>query len=167
MLPDLRFSVVRPVALLLVLGMVAGCAPSLSPLYRDYDVKFAGGDTASVDEHAAAATASVHDRLRAALADAGWTATDSDLPNVLETEPRRINNWMIYRLEVHLEAIPVGDRHVRVLFHPYRRYFTGGRSKVGFMDAGLRQRLLPGLNEALKAHGFEPAGVPRQERLIL
>jgi hypothetical protein len=139
-------------ALLVLLLTATGCAPSLSPLFRDYDIEPAPATAANDDVYA---------RLRAALTEAGWTVTESDVPNLLATEPRRMSNWGLYRTDVTLEAAPVNNRHVRVFFHPFRTYITGGRSKMAFLDGGLQRALIPELNRALEAHGFLPLGAPR------
>ncbi len=162
---------------LCLLCLLVGCAPSFSPLYRDYDLDpvapadgGAAADTAgaveAADQEAATqqevATEEVHARLRAALAEAGWTETAAPAPNVVSTEPRQLSNWGLYRVLVSLDAVPVGDRHVRVLFHPVRRYITGGRSKIPYLGSGLRRALLPELNRAFEAHGLTPIGTPRE-----
>ncbi|MEM1041363.1 MAG: hypothetical protein AAGI91_01935 [Bacteroidota bacterium] len=150
-------------ALLLLSLLVSGCAPSFSPLYRDYDVEPAAVASASAAVPGEKAGAQdVRDRLRAALADAGWTEGTPSAPNVVSTESRTVNHWGLWRITVSLDAVPIGDRHVRVLFHPVRRYVTGGRSKLPYLGSGLRRALLPDLNEALAAHGFLPIGTPRE-----
>ncbi len=132
----------RLVAVFLVLGLPAGCSPSLSPLYRDYEV--ARGD-APEDLRAA---------IEAALVEAGWTPVAASAPNVVATETRVFNDWGLYKTEAFLEVAPLGDRYVRVLVHPYRKYITGGRSKIPYMKGGLRRALLPELNRAFEAHGL-------------
>lgn len=157
--------------LLFLLGAVllGGCAPSISPLYRDYDVE----PDAAVSRPMAArpevssaqgtgTEADIHARLRAALAEAGWTEADPAAPNVISTETRELSNWGLYRVLVSLDAVPIGSRHVRILFHPVRRYFTGGRSKIPYLSGSLRSELLPELNAALEAHGFESLKTPRK-----
>lgn len=137
----IRFPI-RLAAVFLALGLLAGCSPSLSPLYRDYEV--ARGD-APEDLRAA---------VEAALVEAGWTPVAAAAPNVVATETRVFNDWGLYKTEVFLEAAPLGDRYVRVLVHPYRKYITGGRSKIPYMKGGLRRALLPELNRAFEAHGL-------------
>jgi len=151
-------------------ALLGGCAPSFSPLYRDYDVEPASNRDQA--EYAVTSSAERQDtertdddlyaRIRAALADAGWTETDSAAPNAVSTETRSLSNWGIYRVVVSLDVVPVGEHHVRVLFHPARRYFTGGRSKIPYLDSGLRRALLPDLNEALSKQGLYPIGTPRE-----
>lgn len=150
---------------LLLVGLLVGCAPSISPLYRDYEVEpaplagLAGSDDAT---SGAASDAAVLGRLRTALAEAGWTEEATPIPNTVSTEDRQLSDWGLYRVLVSLDAIPMGERHVRVQFHPVRRYITGGRSKIPYLGSGLRSALLPDLNAALKAHGFYPIGTPRE-----
>ncbi len=151
----------RALLLLCLVALLAGCAPSFSPLYRDYDVDPVVLAEASEPPERQGGT-EVRARLRAALAEAGWTEAEAAAPNVISTAPRRISNWGLYRVQVSLDALPIGDRHVRVLFHPVRRYITGGRSKIPYLGSSLRRALLPELNEALEAQGFLPIGTPRE-----
>jgi hypothetical protein len=104
----------------------------------------------------------IYDRIRAALADAGWTETPSAAPNVVSTETRQLSNWGIYRVVVSLDVVPAGEHHVRVFFHPARVYFTGGRSKIPYLGSGMRSTLLPDLNAAFEAQGLYPIGTPRE-----
>jgi len=144
--------------------LIVGCAPSLSPLYRDYDVEPAAMNASPEEDERPAEEASgdIYDRIRAALAEAGWTQTPSAAPNVISTEPRELSDWGIYRVVVSLDVVPAGERHVRVLFHPARVYFTGGRSKIPYLGSGLRRALLPDLNEAFETQGLYPIGTPRE-----
>ncbi len=127
--------------LLLTLGMLTACSPSLSPLYRDYRVNKAGAPETRAG-------------LEAALQEAGWTLAPADAPNVIATETRTFNNWGIYKVQASLEVAPIGDQYVRVFVHPYRKFFTGGRSKIPFMKGSLRRAILPDLNRSLEAHGL-------------
>lgn len=145
---------------LLLLGVtsllaLAGCAPSVSPLYRDYDLR---PDTLAEDAPAEA----VYARLRAALAEAGWNEAEPSAPNVLSTEQRAFGRWGLYEVLVSLDVVPMGDRYVRVQFHPVRHYITGARSKIPYLGSGLRQAILPPLQEAFEAHGLHPIGIPRE-----
>lgn len=137
-----RGSLLLPVALVAA-GLLAGaCSPPTAPLYRDY------GRTESPDD------ARVHERLAAALHEAGWEIVDTDLPGVVATDERTLRRWGIYRITVSLEAAPVGERHVRVFVHPFRRFVTGGRSKLFALDRGLREAIFPELDAALAERGF-------------
>lgn len=141
-------------------ALFIGCAPSFSPLYRDYNVESASDE--AEETTADVVDSDLYSRIRAALTDAGWAATTPVAPNVVSTEPRQLSNWGLYRVLVSLDVVPVGERHVRVLFHPARRYFTGGQSKIPYLDGGLRRALLPDLNEAFEAQGLYPIGTPRE-----
>ncbi len=101
--------------------LFTACSPSLSPLYRDYETQ---------ETNVKVATS-----LETALRDAGWEVVATDTPNVVATEPRTVRHWGLYKIVVSLEAAPIGGEHVRLYFHPYRRYFTGGR--------GARCRICP------------------------
>jgi hypothetical protein len=135
---------------LLAILVIAGCAPSVTPLYRDFVVPAAPADSAGV-----------LDLVREALVEAGWTPAPSVSPVAVSTDVRTVSDIGLYRTEVSLEAVPLGGRHVRVFFHPYRRYLTGGRSKVPYLGSGLRRRLLPPLAAALERRGLAAAGAPR------
>ena len=170
----------RVFLLLCLIVTGTGCAPSFSPLYRDFDVSpdltdRAVAESQEAQEGSAAAEVrgaterddetqnnEVYERIRTALAAAGWEEGPQAAPNVVSTEPRTLSDWGLYRVLVSLDVVPIGDRHVRVLFHPVRRYFTGGRSKIPYLNSGLRQALLPALNEAFEAQGLYPIGTPRE-----
>lgn len=138
-----------------VLGLsLSACSPSLSPLYRDYEVP---SDSL--------AAASVLPRLRLALAEAGWTVTESVVPNVVATERKTLSDWGLYRVEVYLEVAPLGTDHVRVFVHPQRRFITGGRSKIQFLVPSLRRSILPDLNEALERQGLTMARSAKERGL--
>ncbi|ARA92962.1 hypothetical protein AWN76_007170 [Rhodothermaceae bacterium RA] len=49
---------------------------------------------------------------------------------------------------------PIGDDYVRVFFHPYRQYVTGGRSKIPYLSRRLRRMLIPPLDEHFQAAGL-------------
>ena len=136
---------------------MASCAPPTAPLYHDYEqapeLVRQRGEAPSEEDMA---------RLASALEEAGWTVKRSDLPGVVATEPRTVRRWGLYRIDVSLEAAPVGERHVRIFVHPFRRFITGGRSKLFAMDRGLRRTLLPPLDSAFVNYGFEPLGSVRQ-----
>lgn len=140
---------VRHLALVVTLAL-SGCAPSLSPLYRD------------LEQTPEAHSTDVYERIRAALAEAGWAEAPSAAPNVVSTESREVSDWGLYRVTVSLDVAPVGRDHVRVFFHPVRHYITGGRAKIGSLDAGLRRALLPELYAAFEAQGLRPAGTARE-----
>ena len=149
---------VRPHTLLagLVLTLLLpACAPSITPLYRDYEVRDApSSETSNEDE--------VFARIRSALTVAGWTEAPADAPTVVSTAPRTVSDWGLSRTEVSLDVAPIGDQFVRVYFHPVRYSALGGRSKVPYLNSGVRRALLPELNEALAAQGFAVLGTPRE-----
>lgn len=118
------------------------CAPSFSPLFRDYQLE---------EEHD-----QILERTRRALQEAGWSLTEPRVEGILRTEPRQVSNWGLYRVEVFLEALPVEGRHVRILFHPYRHYITGSRSKITYLKRSLRSKVLPPVTKELKDEGLKP-----------
>ncbi|QXD14308.1 hypothetical protein GQ464_012760 [Rhodocaloribacter litoris] len=144
-----------PVALLLLVVGGAGCSPSLSPLYRDYEVAGAGAAT------------DLRGRIEVALRQAGWHLVEADAPNVVATEARTITNWGLYKVQASLEVAPLGERHVRVFIHPYRKFFTGGRSKIPYLRGSLRRAILPALTRAFEAQGLRMIGsaVERDEEV--
>jgi hypothetical protein len=119
---------------LLLLG---ACAPPLAPAYLDYQ--------APAEPQAAS--------LPAALEAAGWTV-DPTASAALTTQPRTFTRAGVYRIEAHLEALPLAGGHVRVLVHPYRVYFDGARSKIGYLPQSLRRSIAPDLDAAMQEHGF-------------
>lgn len=145
-----------PARLLIGLLLLAagGCAPRLAPLYHDYEIL----DT----------NAPVEDRIEAALAVSGWTVAPSTTPNLIVTEERAFNHWGLYQIRASLEVSRLGDDHVRVFIHPYRRYITGGRSKIPYLKRNLRSQVLPDLTRALKERGIHVVGTPiERDRVAL
>lgn len=141
----------RSVALLCAASLLlSACAPSLSPLFRDYEVT----------ESAPADTA----RIRTALQEAGWNVRSTpDLP-VIRTEPRTIENWLLYKVRVQLDVAAVNDEHVRVFIHPRREYIFGARSKLMYLKESHRDEFVPALNRAFAQHGLELIGEPFDRR---
>jgi len=133
-------------ALIAALLIMSGCSPSLSPLYRDYEVS--------------PADSSIDDRITAALVDAGWDTLESDIPNTIATESRTLSRWGLYRVTASLEVTPLGPDHVRVFVHPFRRYITGGKGKIPYLTPGVRSKFLPGLTESLREQGLVAVGTP-------
>jgi hypothetical protein len=99
-------------------------------------------------------------RIREAVREAGWVLAEPKAPNVVSAENRTIGRWGLYRIDVALDVLPVGSGYVRVIFHPYRRFFTGGRSKIQYLSAGMRRKLLPDLVDALDKQGLAMLGTP-------
>ena len=142
----------RPVHLGLIACVVAsgfamGCAPSVAPLYRDYKSE--------------AAPDSVNIAIYDGLAAAGWSLADSDIDNVVVTEPRVIRRWGLYHIEVSLEVSRLSGGFVRVFVNPYRVYFTGRRSKTPYLKGSHARSILPPLREAFAARNIHVVGERR------
>jgi hypothetical protein len=99
----------------------------------------------------------VYVRIQNALQAAGWELASSEITNVVRTEPQTLSRWGIYKVTAYLEAVPVGEDHVRIYFHPYREYVTGGRSKIPFLTEGVQEELLLPLHRELEKQGLRPA----------
>ena len=125
--------------------LAAGCAPRLSPLTRDY--RLAASDTA--------ARTDVRERLAAALTRAGWTALPAG-GDALTTEPRAGADWGLYDVRLSLDAIPIAEGRVRLVFDPVRRYVWRTRTHIPYLPAGALRTFLPSLDAALRAEGFVP-----------
>jgi hypothetical protein len=135
--------------LVLALAVLPGCSPSFSPLYRDYE--------------RASGKAGAQEQIEAALAETGWRVVPGSAPRVVATEERTLQNWGLYRVVASLEVVPVGDDYVRLYIHPYRKYFTGNRSKIPFLKGSLRRAVLPELSEAFRAYGLRAVGLPVEQ----
>ena len=136
--------------LLLALALVAsGCAPSLSPTYRDYRVP-------------TEATGSLDADLRAALTEAGWEEAPSGADNVITTAPREIDAGLFSTTEATLDLAPLNDRFVRVYVHAIRRNVFGSRSKQPYLSPGLRKKALGPLTEAMAGRGLIALDEPRE-----
>lgn len=135
-------------SLLLLIVFSMGCSAELSPLYRDYL-----DDNNSEDVQ-------VTRTIQQALGTAGWTLGDPISSNVITTEPRQFQQWGLYRIEVSLDVAPMDEEVVRVLFHPYRIYFTGGRSKIPYLSPRLRRQVLKELNLAFEEKGLVAVDSP-------
>lgn len=132
----------------LVFGLILGCSAELSPLYRDYL------DDKNADD------AAVVQNIQSALGDAGWSVGEQISPFVVTTEARQFQQWGLYRIEVYLDIAPMEEELVRVLFHPYRIYFTGGRSKIPYLSPRLKRQVLKDLNAAFEDHGLVAVDTP-------
>ncbi len=135
---------VRGLNAALALLLLAACSPALHPLYRDYAVNIRG--------------ASVEERLRSALEEAGWDLAPRGAGNALGTTPRRLRHWGLYSVVVTVEVVPVGTDYVRLFVHPYRHYVTGNRSKIPFLKGSIRRRVLADLDRALEERGLDAIG---------
>ena len=134
-------------AALVILFMLPGCAPSLSPLYRDFDT--GRSDSTAVDS-----------RIVAALQGAGWDTVATEIPNAIATQEKVLSNWGLYKVTASLEITPLGPDHVRVFIHPYRKYVIGGKGKIPFLTRRIRSQFLPELNDSFEDHGFVLVGTP-------
>lgn len=76
----------------------------------------------------------------------------------MATAPRRLRHWGLYSIVVSIDAVPVGERHVRLFVHPYRHYITGGRSKIPYLKGSIRRRVMADLDRTLKAQGLAAIG---------
>ena len=144
--------VLRLMAGLLILVSLPACSPSLSPLYRDYEVYTPDDGTTDGSE------TDIWTSIEAALTEAEWEIAPASAPNIVATELRKTNEWIMYDVVVQLEVAPIGDRYVRVYIHPYRKWFTGNRSKIPYLKGSLRRSLLPKLNDAFEAHNLYLVG---------
>lgn len=142
-----------PVFLATLLLSLAGCAPSLTPLYSDYDVQAPSGQLADDALRA---------RIQTALDAAGWTLAAMPAPNAIATEAQTVSQWGLYKITARLEVVPFTGDHVRVFVHPYRAYVTGGRSKIPYLSSRLRRTILNDLNEAFAAQGLVVLGTPEE-----
>ena len=132
--------------LLLVVGagLLAGCSPSLYPLYRDY----------RIEPH----DDLVDTRIESALASAGWTLTPGPAPNVIATNQREIRNWGLYKTVVYMEAVEIGGGYVRILVHPYRHYLWGRRSKIAFLNGSIRRAVIRDFDDAMARQAMVAVG---------
>ncbi len=126
--------------MLCLLLLATGCTPRLAPLYHDFTAPMP--DSVSLEA------------ARRALMDAGWQLAEAPASGTLTTTPRRLQSWGIYQVYLSVEVLPLGGPYVRVLFHPYRKYLTGGRGKIPYLPAGVRRTALPPIQEAFEAEGF-------------
>ncbi|HYE59477.1 MAG TPA: hypothetical protein VD948_13275 [Rhodothermales bacterium] len=117
---------------------LAGCAPRLAPLYRDYRAP---------DSLAVA-------RAERALVAAGWTLRTDAPAGTLATEIRGGSEFGLYRTLLSVEVLPLGGGLVRILFDPVRRFPWGDRTHIPYLPGGLSRAFVPSLDRALRAEGF-------------
>lgn len=135
--------------LVLLIGLclsTAACAPSLSPLYRDYEAQ---ADTPS---------APVAERIETALTETGWHLKPAAAPNAFATEERKLSSWGIYSVVASVEVVPLGTEYVRLYIHPYRKYITGGRGKIPYLNKSLQRSVLTDLTQAFERQGLQAIG---------
>lgn len=158
----------RPLLLAAALGVAAaGCAPSLSPLYRDFERVGPPPEASREAVLPPSAARAEQTVLADALQDAGWQLAPGPGPAVA-TAPRVLSRWGLYDVYVAVELVPTGGPYVRAFFHPFRRFVTGGRSKIPYLPGRAERRLLRPLADALEARGYQLLGTPqeRDARLV-
>lgn len=159
-----------PTALLVVFLLLPACAPSIAPLYRDYDIVAPDTSLAApvsgpmdfpeIASGEDADPAAVRRRVADALHEAGWETTPTDLPHAVATRERVLQRWGLYRVTARLEVTPLGRDHVRVYVHPFRKYVFGKASKMQYLTRPVRSRFLPEIDRAFAKRGLRPAGTP-------
>ena len=97
-------------------------------------------------------------RLEQAFLDAGWLLVEGTAPNAVTTGFRTMRNWGLYKVVVQLEAVPVGDMHVRLFVHPYRQYITGSRSKIPFLKGRIRRSVIRDLDVSFSQNDLRAVG---------
>jgi len=117
-----------------------GCSPSFHPLYKDYRHNFDGNIPL--------------DLIETTLIQEGWEIVDSPSANTVTTAERRIRNWLIYKVIVYVEVIPISSKHARLLIHPYRVFITGSRSKIPFLKRSIRRGIINDLDRAFESHNI-------------
>ena len=146
------------VAVVAFCAVLAGCAPRLAPLTRDYRVATSNSASASAMPPGTAAVVHADSlalaRAAAALRSAGWTLAPS-IGGALTTEPRAGTNWVLYDMRLRLDVLPLADGHLRVVFDPYRRYVWRSRTHVPYLPGGLARALAAPLDRAMQAAGLE------------
>ena len=131
-------------AVLFLTLTVISCSPTLYPLYRDYEHNYNDGVPLS--------------QIEEALIEAGWELLPSSPPNTVSTANRQIRSWLLYKVVVQVEAVPIGARHVRLFVHPYRVYPSGSRSKIPFLKRSIRRRVIHDIDRVFESHGLIAIG---------
>ena len=141
--------VVRLARLGLAAALLAGCAPRLSPPYRDYEVRSELADAALTRQ------------LEEAAREAGWATVASDDPRVVSTAAQPVSEGLLSRTSAALDLVPLDGGFVRVYVRAETRGVLGGRSKVFALDGRLRASILGPISEALAARGLQALGTPQ------
>ena len=163
-----------PALLLVISFFLSACAPSLAPLYRDYDMPSPdtllavavsesmnpSGEPSGMAPDEGVGARTVPERIVAALNEAGWDTTATDLPHAIATKQRVLRRWGMYSIVFYLEVTPLGRDHVRIYIHPFRKYVFGKASKIQYLTRRIRSRFMSELDEAFSKHGLKPAGTP-------
>ncbi len=97
-------------------------------------------------------------QIKLALQEAGWEIAISPSENSVTTANREIRNWLIYKVVVYMEVVPIGPKHVRLLIHPYRVFVTGTRSKIPFLKSGIRRRVINDINLIFESYDIVAVG---------
>lgn len=124
--------------ILLLAFTSTSCSPSLHPLYKDYQHPFDGHIPIELIEKT--------------LIESGWEIVDSPSSNTITTAERTIRNWLLYKVTVYVEVVPISPKHARLLIHPYRVFITGSRSKIPFLQRGIRRGIIRDLDRAFESH---------------
>ena len=125
---------------LLTALVLAGCAPRLAPLYRDYRAPDSLGLA----------------RAQRALGTAGWALRPAPPEGTLATTTRTGSEFGLYRTHLSVEVLPLHGGIVRVLFDPVRRFAWGDRTHIPYLPGGLSRTFVPSLDRALRAEGLIP-----------
>ena len=136
----------------IVVISIAGCSPSLSPLFRDYEIDN------PVD--------TVEERIRRALEADDWELAETNIPNVVKTTDRVLNRRLIYKTVISLEVVPIEGEYVRVFIHPYRDNLIGGKSKIPYLPANIRRQVIPSITQAFEEEGLYTIGSSRRDTSV-
>ena len=148
--PASRLALPRLATLGLVVAVLAGCAPRLSPPYRDYEVR------------AELAADALTRQLDAAAVEAGWTTVASEDPRVISTTARSVSQGLLSRTSAALDLVPLDGGFVRVYVWAEKRSILGGRSKVFALNGSLRESVLGSITQALASRGLVALDAPRE-----
>jgi hypothetical protein len=136
-------------SLSLAASLLAGCASTLSPPYRDYEVRAEISDD------------SLTHKLVEAVTAAGWTTVPAESSRVVSTAPRPVGQGLLSKTTAALDFVPLDGGFVRVYVRAEKRSVLGGRSKVFALDGALRQSVLGPISASLAERGLMALGTPR------
>ncbi|MEO0557371.1 MAG: hypothetical protein AAF170_04215 [Bacteroidota bacterium] len=135
--------------LALATALLAGCAPTLSPPYRDYEVRAeVSGD-------------SLTRQLVNAATEAGWTPVPAESPRIVSTASRPVGQSLLSKTTAALDLVPLDGGFVRVYVRAERHSVLGGRSKVFALTGALRESVLGPISTSLADRGLVALGTPR------
>ncbi|GAB5537219.1 MAG: hypothetical protein Rubg2KO_34680 [Rubricoccaceae bacterium] len=135
--------------LTLATALLAGCAPTLSPPYRDYEVR------AEVSED------SLTRQLVEAATDAGWTTVPAESPRVVSTASKPVGQSLFSKTSAAIDLVPLDGGFVRIYVRAEKRSVLGGRSKVFALNGSLRESVLGPISASLAERGLVALGTPR------